>query len=88
MKRWITAAALALVMTGMAEAQTPRKGGTIRMTAPYGTNYLQPRHAHDAARAGRHLRQGGPSHALYLRTPTRASRCSSSPSRSPSRTTA
>ncbi len=30
---------LALAATGTAEAQTPRKGGTIRMTAPYGTSF-------------------------------------------------
>src|SRR5436190_18499698 len=28
----------ALLLAGYADAQTPRKGGTIRMTAPYGTN--------------------------------------------------
>src|SRR5215813_11050710 len=30
--------AFALLLAGHADAQTPRKGGTIRMTAPYGTN--------------------------------------------------
>jgi peptide/nickel transport system substrate-binding protein len=30
--------ASALLLTGYADAQTPRRGGTIRMTAPYGTN--------------------------------------------------
>src|SRR5882672_12507528 len=29
---------IALLPAGHADAQTPRKGGTIRMTAPYGTN--------------------------------------------------
>src|SRR5260221_14021188 len=28
----------ATLLAGQADAQTPRKGGTIRMTAPYGTN--------------------------------------------------
>ena len=32
------AALLAVVAAGAAEAQTPRKGGTIRMTAPYGAS--------------------------------------------------
>ena len=34
-----TVAGLALALSAAAEAQTPRKGGTIRMTAPYGTNF-------------------------------------------------
>ncbi len=38
MKRAALAFSLALFLTGIADAQTPRKGGTIRMTAPYGTN--------------------------------------------------
>src|SRR5215470_18088685 len=31
--------AFALFLAGHADAQTPRKGGTIRMTAPYGANF-------------------------------------------------
>ncbi|MCC7272098.1 MAG: ABC transporter substrate-binding protein [Alphaproteobacteria bacterium] len=34
----VMATALALVLGAGAEAQTPRKGGTIRMTAPYGAS--------------------------------------------------
>ena len=29
---------MVLLLAGLADAQTPRRGGTIRMTAPYGTN--------------------------------------------------
>lgn len=32
-------AGLGLALAGSAEAQTPRKGGTIRMTAPYGSSF-------------------------------------------------
>ena len=35
----IASAAVALAMAGAAEAQTPRKGGTIRYTAPYGSSF-------------------------------------------------
>ena len=38
MKRFVFAFSLALLLACAADAQTPRKGGTIRMTAPYGTN--------------------------------------------------
>ena len=39
MKRWILSAALALALAGTANAQTPRKGGTVRLTAPYGASF-------------------------------------------------
>jgi len=39
MKRLALAFTFALLLAGFAEAQTPRKGGTIRMTAPYGSNF-------------------------------------------------
>ena len=39
MKRVALAFAFAVGFAGMVEAQTPRKGGTIRMTAPYGTSF-------------------------------------------------
>src|SRR6059058_6548577 len=32
-------AGLGLALAGSVEAQTPRKGGTIRMTAPYGSSF-------------------------------------------------
>ena len=32
-------AGLGLALSATAEAQTPRKGGTIRMTAPYGSSF-------------------------------------------------
>lgn len=32
-------AGLGLALAATAEAQTPRKGGTIRMTAPYGSSF-------------------------------------------------
>ena len=38
MKRIALAFAFAVGLAGVVEAQTPRKGGTIRMTAPYGTS--------------------------------------------------
>src|SRR5689334_18703167 len=39
MKRAALAFSLILMAAGIADAQqTPRRGGTIRMTAPYGTN--------------------------------------------------
>ena len=38
MQRAALAFSLVLLLAGLADAQTPRKGGTIRMTAPYGTN--------------------------------------------------
>src|SRR5882672_7788150 len=38
MKRTALAFSFVLLLAGIADAQTPRKGGTIRMTAPYGTN--------------------------------------------------
>src|SRR3977135_2266220 len=39
MKRLALAVSFALLLAGYADAQTPRKGGTIRMTAPYGSNF-------------------------------------------------
>ena len=39
MTRLAWAAALLLVLAGVAVAETPRRGGTIRMTAPYGTSF-------------------------------------------------
>ncbi len=37
-KLFLAATALAFVLGGVAEAQTPRKGGTLRLTAPYGAS--------------------------------------------------
>jgi peptide/nickel transport system substrate-binding protein len=39
LKTFAITTALALVIGGVAEAQTPRKGGTIRFTAPYGSSF-------------------------------------------------
>ena len=39
MKRSALAVAFVLGLVGAAEAQTPRKGGTLRMTAPYGSSF-------------------------------------------------
>ncbi len=39
LKKLIATTALALVIGGVAEAQTPRQGGTIRFTAPYGSSF-------------------------------------------------
>ena len=37
---WLAAATAAIACTGAAQAQdTPRKGGTIRMTAPYAASF-------------------------------------------------
>src|SRR5262245_20061723 len=38
-KRAALVFSFAVALAGFADAQTPRKGGTIRMTAPYGTNF-------------------------------------------------
>jgi peptide/nickel transport system substrate-binding protein len=38
-KKIAIVAALGLALAATAEAQTPRKGGTIRMTAPYGSSF-------------------------------------------------
>ncbi len=38
-KRFALATALALTLASVADAQTPRTGGTIRMTAPYGSSF-------------------------------------------------
>jgi len=38
-KKIAIVAGLALALSATAEAQTPRKGGTIRMTAPYGSSF-------------------------------------------------
>jgi peptide/nickel transport system substrate-binding protein len=37
--RFVIASALALALASAAEAQTPRKGGTIRYTAGYGSSF-------------------------------------------------
>ena len=37
--RILVAAGLGLALTATATAQTPRQGGTIRMTAPYGSSF-------------------------------------------------
>ena len=39
MKRTALAAAFVLGLSVRADAQTPRKGGTLRMTAPYGSSF-------------------------------------------------
>ncbi len=39
LKRVATASAVLLAMAASAQAQTPRKGGTLRFTAPYGANF-------------------------------------------------
>ena len=39
LKNVATATAVLIVMSAGAQAQTPRKGGTIRYTAPYGANF-------------------------------------------------
>ena len=39
MKRMLFGAAVALTLAGTADAQTPRKGGTVRLTAPYGASF-------------------------------------------------
>ena len=38
-KKLAIVAGLGLALAAPAEAQTPRKGGTIRMTAPYGSSF-------------------------------------------------
>ena len=66
-KQAVLAAMAIALAVGTADAQTtaPRKGGTLRMTAPYGTSLLQPRHPYDAARSGRHRCQSSSHRSLY-----------------------
>ena len=77
-KTIIIAAAFMLGATG-AQAQTPRKGGTIRMTAPYGSSFAS-LDIHTTPRAQDEIFGKAPSTA---RSTTgirrRTSRCSSSP---------
>ena len=80
-------AALAVAGAGAADAQqTPRKGGTIRMTAPYGASFASLDTAHHAARAGRHRRQGAPPHPLQLGFGGEQAGARARDRRSPSRT--
>ncbi len=60
---WVTVAVAALGIAS-AGAQEPRKGGTIRMTAPYAASFGSLDPEVTAACAGRHRQQGDPSHAL------------------------
>ena len=39
LKKIAIVAGLGLALSAAAEVQTPRKGGTIRMTAPYGSSF-------------------------------------------------
>ena len=66
MQRAALAFSLVLLLAGLADAQTPRKGGTIRMTAPYGTN-ISTLDMHATPRAQDDIYgKVVASHALYL----------------------
>ena len=85
-KKIAIVAGLGLALTAAAEAQTPRKGGTIRMTAPYGSSFTS-LDIHTTPRAQDEIFAKG----LHRRSTSgirrRASRCWSWPRRSSSRRT-
>ena len=59
------AGSLALVLAATAEAQTPRKGGTIRMTAPYGSSFSS-LDIHSSPRAQDEIVAKGLHRSLYI----------------------
>src|SRR6187200_1148587 len=58
-------AGLGLALTATAEAQTPRKGGTIRMTAPYGSSFTS-MDIHTTPRAQDEIVAKGLHRSLYI----------------------
>src|ERR1700745_523574 len=58
-------AGLGLVFAATAEAQTPRKGGTIRMTAPYGSSFTS-MDIHTTQRAQDEIFAKGLHRSLYI----------------------
>ena len=64
-KRIAIAAGLGLALCATAEAQTPRKGGTIRMTAPYGSSFTS-MDIHTTQRAQDEIFAKGLHRSLYI----------------------
>src|SRR5256714_10593603 len=65
LKKIAIVAGLALALSATAEAQTPRKGGTIRMTAPYGSSFTS-MDIHTTPRAQDEIVAKGLHRSLYI----------------------
>src|SRR5215218_9608682 len=64
-KKIAIVAGLGLALSAAAEAQTPRKGGTIRMTAPYGSSFSS-MDIHTTQRAQDEIYAKGIHRSLYI----------------------
>jgi peptide/nickel transport system substrate-binding protein len=64
-KKIAIVAGLGLALSATAEAQTPRKGGTIRMTAPYGSSFTS-MDIHTTPRAQDEIVAKGVHRSLYI----------------------
>ena len=64
-KKIAIVAGLGLILCAAAEAQTPRKGGTIRMTAPYGSSFSS-MDIHTTQRAQDEIFAKGLHRSLYI----------------------
>ena len=64
-KKIAIVAGLGLALSATAEAQTPRKGGTIRMTAPYGSSFSS-MDIHTTQRAQDEIFAKGLHRSLYI----------------------
>ena len=65
LKKIAIVAGLGLALAATAEAQTPRKGGTIRMTAPYGSSFTS-LDIHTTQRAQDEIFAKGLHRSLYI----------------------
>src|ERR1700704_5542426 len=65
LKKIAIVAGLGLALSATAEAQTPRKGGTIRMTAPYGSSFTS-MDIHTTQRAQDEIFAKGLHRSLYI----------------------
>ena len=65
LKKIAIVAGLGLALSAAAEAQTPRKGGTIRMTAPYGSSFSS-MDIHTTQRAQDEIFAKGLHRSLYI----------------------
>ena len=65
LKKIAIVAGLGLALSAAAEAQTPRKGGTIRMTAPYGSSFTS-MDIHTTQRAQDEIYAKGLHRSLYI----------------------
>jgi peptide/nickel transport system substrate-binding protein len=65
LSRILVAAGLGLALTAAASAQTPRQGGTIRMTAPYGSSFSS-MDSHTTQRAQDEIFAKGLHRSLYI----------------------